>query len=45
MSFLKPSLPGGWDLLAQKMLSALDMDRSSSDLDGKDLDSIDIPPL
>jgi len=44
MSFLKPSLPGGWDLLAQKMLSALDMDRSSSDLDHKDLDSIDIPP-
>jgi CheY-like chemotaxis protein len=24
MSFLKPSLPGGWDLIAHKMLSALD---------------------
>jgi CheY-like chemotaxis protein len=44
LSFRIPSLPSGWDLLAQKMLSALDMDRSSSDLDGKDLDNIDIPP-
>jgi len=44
MSFLKPSLPGGWELLAQKMLLALDMDRSSSELDGKDLGRIDIPP-
>jgi CheY-like chemotaxis protein len=24
MSFLKPSLPGGWELLAQKMLSAFE---------------------
>lgn len=31
MSFLKPSLPGGWNMISRKMLTAIDLHRRSPD--------------